>query len=171
MASRGSALRQGHPLEKDEAGGYYMMQSGVRDLSSYFCYVFCPWANACRSWESLTAHKYLMVDWNVRHPCAVSAGSHGGCVEGREVLLQCLCFRCVRCLGQWPMGGVHAHHSEPKKKPVRITEKRKVSCSSMSRSSMLAHGHMCAIPCGADAWTLSQASFGPAPSSSHSTVK
>lgn len=29
--------------------------------------------------------RFLVVDWNVRHPCAASAGSRGGCAEAREL--------------------------------------------------------------------------------------
>lgn len=53
--------------------------------------------------------------------------------------------------GPW---AVHAHNREPKKKPVTIIEKRKVSCSAMSRSSMLGHGHTFAIPCNADIYGI-----------------
>lgn len=56
--------------------------------------------------------RFLVVDWNVRNPCAVSAGSHGGCAEAREhhfglpVLQACYMHLTYSiCFGQWPMGG------------------------------------------------------------------
>ena len=62
-----------------------------------------------------------------------------------------MCGGVLDALANGPcMGGVHAHNREPKKKPVTIIEKRKVSCSAMSCSSMLGHGHTFAIPCNAD---------------------